>query len=223
MKNSSMKHQVVAIVPIKLNNKRLPGKNLKYLGSNRLLNYILNELKGSECISRVIVCCSDTNIVKYLPQGVEFIQRPISLDRDDTNFTEIFDFILNHIIADIYVYAHATAPFLKTDSINKCIEAVTCEYFDSAFSAVKLQDFLWSTSYDPINFNPSKLPRSQDLPTYYRETSGVYVFKRHVFEDHKTRIGLNPKAVEVSWVEAIDINTAEDFKLAELVMKKRVE
>ena len=48
----------------------------------------------------------------------------------------------------------------------------------------------------------------------YRETSGVYVFKKEVFEKYHRRIGTKPYIKEVSYKEAVDINNPEDFDLA---------
>lgn len=211
---------VVAIVPIKLKNTRLPGKNTKILDGKPLLSYILKNLNESQRISRIVVCCSDMGLKHYLPEYVDFLHRPIELDQDDANFTELFSFIQEQIMADIFVYAHATAPFISTASIDKCIMAVAEEGFDSAFSAKKFQDYLWSSAFTPVNFDPSLVPRSQDLPVLFRETSGIYAFTNDLFVENKRRIGTNPKAIEVDWIEAIDINEQEDFDLATLIITK---
>ena len=58
------------------------------------------------------------------------------------------------------------------------------------------------------------MPRSQDLKPIYRETSGVYVYTKEVFEKYHRRIGKNPYIKEVSFKEAVDINNPEDFDLA---------
>ena len=83
--------------------------------------------------------------------------------------------------ADIYVYAHATAPYITVQTMQQCIEAVQSGKYDSAFCAVKIQDYLWQDG-EPLNFDAANVPRSQDLKPIYRETSGVYVFTKEVFE-----------------------------------------
>ena len=69
-----------------------------------------------------------------------------------------------------------------------------------------------------MNFDAANVPRSQDLPPIYRETSGVYVFTREVFETCHRRIGRKPYIKEVSFKEAVDINNPEDFRLAEAMV-----
>ena len=51
--------KVVAFVPIRLNSKRVVGKNLKMLGDKPLLQYILETLVTVPQIDEVYVYCSD--------------------------------------------------------------------------------------------------------------------------------------------------------------------
>jgi len=112
--------KIVAIMPIKLSNERLPGKNTKLLGGKPLLQYELDTLLQIKDIERVYVYCSDAAICEFLPKGVDFKKRPNYLDLPTSNFTQIFENFINEIDADIYVYAHATAPFVEKDTVKEC-------------------------------------------------------------------------------------------------------
>ena len=209
--------KTVAIVPIKLNNERLPGKNTKLLGHQPLINYILNELFAVKEIDEIFVYCSDESIRDYLPEKVQYLKRPIILDLPTSNFNQIFESFMKQIDADIYVYAHATAPFISSSTITECVEKVKSGTFDSAFTASKIQDYLWIDG-KPFNFDATNLPRSQDLKPIYRETSGVYVFMKGSYLKNHRRIGDIPYIKEVSFKESIDINNAEDFDLAQVML-----
>lgn len=209
--------KIVAVMPIKLNNERLPGKNTMLLGDKPLLCYELENLLKINCLESVIVYCSDESVIQYLPQGVIFIKRPKKLDLPTSNFTQIFDCFINKVAADIYVYAHATAPFVKFETMNECIKAVTSGKYDSSFCASKIQDYLWKDGL-PLNFDATDLPRSQDLTPIYRETSGIYVFTKDVFTKLHRRVGANPFIKEVTFKEAVDINNPDDFKLAQVLL-----
>ena len=209
--------KIVAIMPIKLNNERLPGKNTKFLGDKPLLQYELESLKQTGMLDSINVYCSDATVVPYLPVGVDFIKRPGFLDLPTSKFTQIFESFMNTVDADIYVYAHATAPYITVKTMKQCIEAVTSGEYDSAFCAVKIQDYLWQDG-EPLNFDAENVPRSQDIKPIYRETSGVYVFTKKSFIQTHRRIGLKPYVKEVSFKEAVDINDPEDFDLAEALL-----
>jgi len=208
--------KVSAVIPIKMNNERLPGKNTKFLGGKPLIHYIQDTLLKSDCIDDIYVFCSNVQIKRYLLSGIEFLSRDKRLDLPTSNFTQIFSDFKELITADIYVYAHATAPYVTVETVNECVDAVRSGKYDSAFCASKIQDFLWRDN-KPLNFDPANLPRSQDLDPIYRETSGVYVYTKEVFEKYHRRIGETPFIKEVTFREAVDINNPEDFKLAELL------
>lgn len=209
--------KIVAIMPIKLLNERLPGKNIKLLGDKPLIQYELENLIKTEMLDSINVYCSDETICKYIPDGVNFVKRPDYLDLPTSNFTQIFENFKDVIDADIYVYAHATAPFITVETMKECIEVVKSGEYDSAFCASKIQDYLWQDEA-PLNFDATNVPRSQDLKVIYRETSGIYVFTKGVFEKQHRRIGVKPYIKEVSFKEAIDINNPEDFDLAEALL-----
>lgn len=208
---------IVAIMPIKLKNVRCPGKNTRLLGDKPLLQYELDSLKKTGLCDSINVYCSDEAVIPFLPQYVSFIKRPEFLDLQTSNFTQIFDNFMSVIDADIYVYAHATAPFITVETMKQCIEAVKSEKYDSAFCAVKLQDYLWQDG-EPLNFDASNLPRTQDLKPIYQETSGVYAFTKDVYLKYHRRIGKKPFIKEVSFKEAVDIDNPEDFELAEALV-----
>ena len=102
----------IAIMPIKLTNERLPGKNTRLLGGKPLIQYELESLKATKMLDSINVYCSDESLVPFLPSDVNFVKRPAFLDLPTSNFTQIFDNFMKMVDADIYVYAHATAPFI---------------------------------------------------------------------------------------------------------------
>lgn len=208
-------------MPIKLKNERCPGKNTRMLGNKPLLEYELDSLKETGLCNEINVYCSDEAVVPYLPEGINFLQRPKELDLPTSNFTQIFSTFMNERDADIYVYAHATAPFITVETMKHCIEAVKSSDYDSAFCAVKLQDYLWQDGH-PLNFDATNLPRTQDLKPIYQETSGVYVFTKEVFMKYKRRIGVKPFIKEVTFKEAVDIDNPEDFDLAEVMLNVNI-
>lgn len=209
--------RITAIMPIKLNNERCPGKNTRMLGDKPLLQHELESLKKTGLCDSINVFCSSEDVVPFIPEGVNFVKRPECLDLPTSNFTQIFTTFMEQKDSDIYVYAHATAPFITVETMKECIEAVKSGEYDSAFCAIKLQDYLWQDG-EPLNFDASNLPRTQDLKPIYQETSGVYVFTKEVFMNYHRRIGKKPFIKEVSFKEAVDIDNPEDFDLAEALV-----
>lgn len=209
--------KIVAIVPMKLNNKRLPQKNTKSFSNGKpLCFYILNTLLKVKSITDVYVYCSNPEIKKYIPDGIKYLKRSIDLDQDSTKMNEVLSAFAKDVPADIYVMTHTTAPFIKAESIEKGLNAVIRGGYDSSFAAKKLQDFLWKDGL-PFNYELNNIPRTQDLTPLYEETSGFYIYKKNVIEKLNRRIGENPFIVEIGEIESVDIDEPEDFAIADSI------
>ena len=209
--------KIVAIVPMKLNNRRLPQKNTKrFTNGKPLCSYILSTLLEIDKIDEVYVYCSNPEIKEFIPNKVKFVQRSESLDKDTTSMTEVLTCFTKEVPADIYVMTHTTAPFISKESIQKGLESVVSGKYDSSFAAKKLQDFLWMEG-KPFNYTLDNIPRTQDLQPIYEETSGFYIYTHDVMTELHRRIGENPFIVEIGEIESIDIDEAEDFIIADAV------
>lgn len=162
--------KIVAVVPMKLNNRRYPNKNIKnFTNGDPLCTYILRTLLQVKQIDEIFVYCSNLEIQKYLPEGVRFLRRSESLDQDTTKMNEVLRSFSEEIPADIYIMTHATSPFVSVESIGKGICAVLGGDYDSAFAARKLQDFIWQSN-KPMNYELDNIPRTQDLEPIWQET-----------------------------------------------------
>lgn len=209
--------KIVAIVPMKLNNRRLPQKNTKcFTNGKPLCYYILSTLLQVEQIDEVYVYCSNPDIKEFIPEGVKYLRRSESLDQDTTKMNEVLSCFADDVPADIYVMTHTTAPFISKESIEKGLDAVMSGNYDSSFAAKKLQDFLWKDGV-PFNYELDNIPRTQDLPALYEETSGFYIYKKEVMTQLNRRIGEKPYIVEVGEIESVDIDEAEDFMIADAI------
>jgi CMP-N-acetylneuraminic acid synthetase len=207
----------VAFVPLKLNNERLPNKNTKpFEGGEPLLTYILRAVLNADGVDATYVYCSDDSVAPLLPAGAQFLRRSDQLDLSSTRINEVMRSFAGDVAADVYVLAHATAPFITTSSIERCVSAVASGAHDSAFTVVRQNDFVWFEGR-PLNYDPISIPRTQDLEPIYVETTGLYVYTRSLIMDENRRIGDRPLPVEVSKIEAIDINEAVDFDIANAV------
>lgn len=210
--------KTVAFVPIRLNSKRVVGKNLKMLGNKPLLCYILDTLVNVKRIDEVYVYCSSEEIIKYLPQGVKFLKRPEFLDRDETLGKEIYEEFTKTINADVYVLAHTTSPFMKVTTVENALNKILDEGYDSAFSAEKIQTFAWFNG-KTLNYDLKEIPRTQTIEPVYVETSAFFMFKRDIWKVHKQRIGFNPYFAIVDKIEGVDIDWPEDFEFAEKIIE----
>ncbi len=208
--------KTVAFVPIKLNSERLPHKNIKpFTNGEPLIHYILHTLLNVQNIDEIYVYCSSEEIIPYLPRKVIFLKRDPYFDLSTTPFNEVLSSFAKKIYADVYVLTHATAPFLKKESLEIGVNKVKSGKYDSALTVTKMQEFLWKDGR-PFNYDVCNIPRTQDLEKYYIETCGLYVYTRNLIL-HNRRVGEKPFLIEVSKLEAIDINESDDFIVADSI------
>lgn len=215
--------KTVALVPIKMNNERVPGKNTKLLcDGTPLIQMILHTLKGASEVDEIYVYCSNEQIKDYIIPGVNYLKRDEKYDTAQADVNDMFRTFSLSVPADIYVLAHATAPFLKSESINKAVQAVKTGEYDSAIAVRKMQEFLWRDG-KTVNYDPLRIPRTQDLEPLYVETTGMYVFTKNVIQNRRSRIGEKPYLQVVSVIEATDINNPDDFEIADAIYAKLVK
>ena len=207
------KIKIVAFVPIKLNSQRLPHKNILPILGRPLCWHIVNNLLEIENIDEVYVYCSDDTIKQHIPEKAIYLKRDSSLDGDLVKGFEIYQSFINEVDADIYVLAHTTSPFIKSETIKNALNEILFNGHDSAFSAQRIQTFSWYKG-QPINYDLNDVPRTQDIEPIFVETSAFFMFKKEIFTKHHRRIGFNPYIQEVDSVQAIDIDTKEDYEFA---------
>ena len=212
--------KIVSFIPIKLNNQRLPGKNTLLLNGRPTCDYIFETISSIESIDEKYVYCSDESIKSYIEpykhRGLKFLKRPEYLDDFKIKGLEIIKQFVEDVPADIYVLTHVTQPFTKSESIKKALNQVISGEYDSAFSAVTLQDYMWING-KPLNYDMKNIVRTQDLTPIYMETGAFFIFRKEVFAELGQRIGNKPYIHEISQFEAVDIDTAEDFEFAKAV------
>ncbi len=204
-------NNIVAFIPIRLNSKRVKNKNVRILKGRPLFCWCLESLDKLKIPVYVYTNYSEVliNCLDFIPSNIEFIKRPKYLDDDKTVGIEIYKQFANDIPSEKYLLCHCTSPFVSTDTYKKCIDLGD---YDSSMTVQRIQTFCW---YDdkPLNFKPPR-PRTQDIKPIFVETSAAYCYTKEVL-DRGERTSDCPLKIETHYPETIDIDTEEDFIVAE--------
>jgi len=206
--------KIVSFIPIKLNNQRLPGKNTMSLGGQPVCQYIFNTVSAVTGIDEKYVYCSDESIQAYMPDNIKFLKREKWLDSPETKGLQIIESFLNDVDADIYVLTHATSPFLRPETMQKALERVISGEYDSAFTAQEIKNYCWYQG-NPVNYDLTNIVTTQNVEPVYVENGGFFIFTKEVFTKYHRRIGLNPYIAVTDNIESIDLDTREDFEMAQ--------
>ncbi len=208
--------------------ERVPKKNVRPLCGRPLLQWILEALTNSRHVEEIILNTDDQEIADKATENfdVTIHWRPEHLLTITSN--EACQ-LMAHDIAmtpgDHFLQTHSTNPLLKTETIDQAIETYfgNLEKYDSLFSVTPIQKrFFWEDGR-PINHDPDKLIKTQELPFVYEENSCIYIFSRHVFETLGNRMGIKPFMFTMDPYESVDIDEPFDFSMAEALMSERLK
>jgi CMP-N-acetylneuraminic acid synthetase len=212
-----------ALIPIKNHSARVPGKNFAILNGKPLFLWIIESLLEVSEISEILIDTDSKN--KELWQlnrnpRVKIQARAPHLCGDEMDVNFLLKDLIQNNDGDDFIMTHVTNPFISAHTIKSVIESYNRSKllgYDSLFTVNQIQGRLFDMNLKPINHDIEILIRTQDLPPIYLENSCLYLFSRQSFNKTNRRIGLNPSTYVTPLLESIDIDTKEEWRLAELV------
>jgi CMP-N-acetylneuraminic acid synthetase len=221
------KPKVKALMFMKANSERVPGKNMRLLCGRPLFHWIMDALNESGVIKEIIINTDSNEIAENAQKyfDVTIHMRPDYLLNIQSNEAyQIMDYDLKQTEGEYFIQTHSTSPLLRAQTIKAALEI----YFenlvqnDSLFSVTPLQIRLFNDKFKAINHDPNNLIKTQNLPYIYEENSCLYVFSRSSFLENKNRLGKTPYLFPINRYEAVDIDEKYDFLMAETLMRNRV-
>jgi CMP-N-acetylneuraminic acid synthetase len=218
---------LVALVPMRHNSQRVPGKNYRILAGKPLFHHILETLLAVPEIDQIVVDTDSELVMNSLgsdfPQ-VTIINRPENLRADDISMNDILLYDTQQVQAGFYLQTHSTNPLLKPETVSRAVRGLMANYpshHDSLFSVTRLQTRLYDQLGRAINHDPAVLIQTQDLPPVYEENSCLYIFTRENLLQRHHRIGEKPMMFEINTDEAWDIDEELDFAITDFLLRRR--
>ena len=210
---------ISALVPIKENSQRVPNKNIRDLGGKPLFYWILDMLYSIDSINEVAVNTDSDLIEKeiknFFPE-IKIIFREESVRGDQVSMNKIIGSSLEYLENELVLQTHTTSPFLTRETLLKGLDLAIKEK-KGVFSVTKLHERIFDKDLNPVNHDVDKLIQTQDLDPYFIENSGFYIFYKKDFDIKKSRISKDSLICETSGYESLDIDTEEDFRIAEII------
>lgn len=214
---------IKALIPVRAGSQRVKNKNIKPFAGSSLLAIKIKQLLSIKELDGVIVN-SDSNemleVAKSL--GAETYKRDEYYASSTVLMNEVYRNIAETTQADIIVYANATNPLLKDETVSKAINAflnMNTQEYDTLNSAHLIKEFLWLDG-KPINYDLNNMPKSQNLPDIYALNFALNIFERQYAIDNASIVGKRPYLFELDAVEATDIDNEIDFEFAEFMYNK---
>jgi len=220
--------KIIALVPMRHNSQRVPGKNFRSLAGKPLYQHIIETLLAVPEINEIVVDTDSDPVMNGLRENfpqVKIIPRPEPLRADDIPMNEILIYDTGQYPADFYLQTHSTNPLLRPETISRAIRTFHENYpkYDSLFSVTRWQTRFYDQNGNAVNHNPRELLQTQDLPPMYEENSCIYLFNRENLIAKRHRISDQALMFEIPRLEAVDIDNESDFQIAGVLMHLRAE
>jgi pseudaminic acid cytidylyltransferase len=218
----------IAIIPARGGSKRIPRKNIKLFHGKPMIAYSIEAAKQSGCFEKIIVSTDDQQIAEVaLQYGAEVpFLRPADIADD---FATTLD-VMQHAIVwckdqqwavDKVCCIYATAPFILPEDIQQGLKEICAEDVEYAFSATTfpfpIQRAITLGKDGAVSMlSPEHTnTRSQDLQETYHDAGQFYWGKATAFLAGKAIFSEHSKAVILPRKRVQDIDTFEDWQLAE--------
>ncbi|MBR5066729.1 MAG: UDP-2,4-diacetamido-2,4,6-trideoxy-beta-L-altropyranose hydrolase, partial [Lachnospiraceae bacterium] len=121
---------------------------------------------------------------------------------------------------DLVITMQPTSPKLSSDTLNKAIDYLLQNNYDTVISGVNDPRLSWRIEDGKCIPNYEKRLNRQYLPKDLKET-GAFVITRREFVKETGRFGANVSLYEVPESESGDIDTVQDWCVAEMELNKK--
>jgi CMP-N-acetylneuraminic acid synthetase len=204
--------------------ERVKGKNYRHLGGKPLFRHIIDTLLASESVAQIVIDTDSPVITEYVADNlpaVLVLERPEHLRDGAIAMNDVLENTLSQLDGEFFLQTHSTNPFLHSETIDRAVACFFEEGVDSLFTTTPMQARFWWDAQRPVNHDPAVLLRTQDLAPLHLENSCLYVFRRGPFLSERNRVTTKRAMFPMSGLEAIDIDTEEEWALAAALMERR--
>ncbi len=193
---------------------------MRMLGDAPMFCHAIRNALACELIDLVVIDSENDEILETGERhGAIPLKRPAELASNAASGDDLMYWqASNYKDARLVMQAVPTAPFIHPTTYAAAIRAIDEQGVDSVCAVGKESFYPWKDNR-PAYFRPDgTIPNSFELEPLIFETTGLYVTKTAHALAHRKRMNTeNCHPLVVSKLEVLDINTPEDFELAETV------
>jgi len=223
--------EVLGIIPARGGSKGLPRKNVLPLAGKPLVVWTIEAALAAETVGRVVVSTDDEEIEAVAREaGAEVVRRPAELATDTAPTEPAVFHALEQLECtegyrpDAVALLQCTSPLRGADIIDAGVRKLFETGCDAVMTVTPIQHwylsgYLRSGDVFVPEYDYASRPRHQDMPQKYRENGALYVTRREALYRYRNRLGGDVRVVIMDALRSLDIDTVEDFALAEEVLR----
>jgi CMP-N-acetylneuraminic acid synthetase len=222
-------NMILVVIPARGGSKGIPRKNLRLLNNKPLISYAIETAKASQYVDDVVVTTDDSQIALIAEKfGASVVRRSEELATDDVSLDPVIHdaMVQKEKLAfdeyDIVVTFQPTSPLIAVETLDAAIKKFEDFSLDSVISVVEDRHLSWGYDENNKRYFPMYIERVErdKLPKSFRETGAILATRRN-FVHEDSRLGTNIDIIEVSREESVNIQTYEDWWMAENYLQKK--
>lgn len=218
----------IAMITARGGSKRIPRKNIKEFCGKPILAYSIEAALESGVFDEVMVSTDDEEIAqvaqKYGAKVPFYRSRETSNDYATTNdvISEVlreYEKLGEHFEVACCIYP--TAPFVTADRLKEAVELLEDKNAESVMPVVRFsfppqRSVVLEEGFLKFKWPEYMMSRSQDLEPFYHDVGQFYCLRVESFLRKDRLIMDKSVPLEISDLEAQDIDNEEDWKIAEM-------
>jgi pseudaminic acid cytidylyltransferase len=220
--------KTLAVIPARGGSKRIPRKNIRLFLGKPVISYSIDAALKADLFDEVMVSTEDTEIASIAQKcgaQVPFLRSAQTAD-DASAISDVLGEVLDQYgslgkrFENICVM-YPAAPFVTAEHIKHGFDLLSRGHHEAVFYVVKFSypiQRAMTLDGGTLSFlHPEHInKRSQDLPPAYHDAGQLFWITSQSFLRNRSVFVDNIGSIELPEREVQDIDTEEDWKLAEL-------
>lgn len=223
-----MSSQSIAIITARGGSKRIPGKNIRDFCGRPIMEYSIEAAITSGIFQEVMVSTDDEEIAEIARKNgakIPFL-RSADTANDYATTADVLVEVLQKYQKMGRSFARAcciypTAPFVTAEKLKKAMSMLEDADTEAvipvtAFSFPPMRGMYIREGHLIYHHPECAVMRSQDLETMYHDCGQFYCFQPEILLRKRALVTEHTKALVVPEQEVQDIDTLEDWAIAEM-------
>lgn len=219
----------LCIIPARGGSKHIPRKNIRPFRGRPMLGWSVSAARASATFDTVMVSTDDLEIAAVARDAgaqVPFLRSAVASDDHATTADVLMEVLERYAEVgetfDLACCLYPTAPFVEAHDLIHGRTLLLESTFDVVMPVAVFSYPIWrSLNRDAegrvrLNFPENLNARSQDLPLAYHDAGQWYWFRIDAFLKSRVLMGDTTGSVVLPIERVQDIDTEEDWALAEL-------
>lgn len=219
----------VAIIPARGGSKRIPRKNIRAFRGRPMIAWSIEAALACGAFDTVMVSTDDpqiADVARDLGAEVPFLRSAAAADDHATTAQVLLEVLGQYAQAgvhfDLACCLYPTAPFVRPQDLVDGRVQLLGSRFNVIMPVAGFSYPIWRSLQREndgritLNFPENLNVRSQDLPVAYHDAGQWYWFRIEAFMRDHVLMGADTGSIILPEMQVQDIDTEEDWALAEL-------